>query len=84
MGWIFRENRSCLKTIYEHINDNEVVKALVERIGNFRALQASFYILQYVMKENSGGEPNNAKAFYIISDKNIMSKEFMDGQIRFL
>ena len=71
-----KKNHICLKIMYEKINDKEIVKSFAERIGNFRALQAAFYILQYVLRENSGGDPINAEAFYIISDK---FKSHVDG-----
>ena len=64
-----KKNHVCLKIMYEKINDKEIVKAFAELIGNFRALQAAFNILQYVLRENSGGDLINAEAFYIISDK---------------
>ena len=45
------------------------VKSFAERIGNFTALQAVFYIMLHVTRENTGGEPINAETFYIIRDK---------------
>ena len=70
-----KKNHSCLKIMYGNINDKEIVKSFAERIGHFRALQASFYILLYVMRENTGGDPINAEAFYIIRYKSKLHVE---------
>ena len=74
-----KKNHICVKIMYERINDKEIVKSFAERIGNFRALQAAFYILQHVMRENTGGDPINAEAFYMILDKFKLHVEGVHG-----
>ena len=73
------ENRIRLKSIYENINDTKAVKSFAERIGNFTALQAVFYIMLHVIRENTGGEPINAEAFDIIRDKFKLHVEGVHG-----
>ena len=72
-------NHICLKIIYENINDEKTVKSFAERIGNFTALQAVFYIMLHAMRENTGGEPINAETVYIIRDKLKLHVEGVHG-----